>query len=322
MDPSELSIQETLGLFTEINGDLREAPYDVNLIAPQLAWMRTGKQGLKTRFPLQLVSNGYKKRRPGDPTPHRRVEIVEFTCEVAELDPDANFIPQIDLDSDIHGVIEPELPGIVSRARLAPDQELAVTILSNPVTSYDKIQFWQTVPNHPYNPLRPGLGKFANWYLGVPIGRAGITKALDFFVQMRGFDGKIQRKPGKYIGVTTSKDQASRFKKFVQEGIIASDAGTASESTTLRGEIDDVLVYPELGDSSIGGNPKDWYVARVASDKDRPFVVNYPQTPQTYIDGLNPNDVTRVIHRGVRYGWRSVLGCSFLWPQNIVRFRE
>jgi hypothetical protein len=44
--------------------------------------------------------------------------------------------------------------------------------------------------------------------------------------------------------------------------------------------------------------------------------------PQAYIDGLDPSDATRVIHRGARYGWRAILGAGGLWPQNAAFYVE
>ena len=103
--------------------------------------------------------------------------------------------------------------------------------------------------------VRPEIGKFANKFTGRNISRANLTFALDYFTKMRGFDGNIERKPGVINLVVSTKDQASRARKFIQEGVIASDAGTASESTTLQGEFGEVIVFPELGDTTKGGDP-------------------------------------------------------------------
>ena len=321
-DPQVLGNADVLGLFTEVNTELREAPYSQELIAPKIAWVRTGAAGLKTRFPLQMVSNAYVKRAPGEPTPARKVELAEFACEIAELDPDAYFLSNLDLEGDVYNIVKPNLPKILNRAMLSLDQELAAWIVSNAVNVYDGLAMWQTSALHLYNPRRPELGKFANKFINSNISRANLTKALDFFTTMKGFDGNIERKPGVVHLVTSTKDQASRARKFIQEGLIASDAGTASESTTLKDEFGEVLVFPELGDTRIGGNPKNWLAVRVASESDRPFVVNVASMPQAYIDGLNPNDATRVIYRGARYGWRAILGASGLWPQNACLFVE
>lgn len=309
-------------LFTEINAELAEAPYSSELIAPKIAWVRPGAAGLATLFTLQMVSNAYKRRAAGEPTPVSKVELAHFKCEVNELDPDAYFLSTLDLQGDVYGLVKPNLPQILNRAMLAMDQELAYQICANPVTVYDGLAYWQTSALHPYNPMRPELGKFQNKYASSNISRANLTKALDYFTTMKGFDGNIERKPGKIWLIVSTKDQATRARKFIQEGLIASDAGTASENTSLSGEFAGVLVFPELGDASKGGNPKFWMAVRVASDTDRPFVVNAPQMPQAYIDGLSPTDYTRVVYRGARYGWRAILGAGFLWPQNAVLFVE
>jgi len=321
-DPQALGNADVAGLFTEINAELREAPYSTELIAPKIAWVRMGAAGLKTRFPLQMVSNAYVKRAPGEPTPARKVELAEFGCEVAELDPDAYFLSNLDLQGDVYSLVKPNLPQILNRAMLSLDQELAAWIVGNYVNSYDGLAHWQTSALHPYNPRRPEIGKFANKFTGRNITRANLTFALDYFTKMRGFDGNIERKPGVVNLVVSTKDQASRARKFIQEGVIASDAGTASESTTLKGEFGEVIVFPELGDVSKGGDPKNWLAVRAASESDRPFVLNVPSMPEAYIDGLSPSDATRVIHRGARYGWRAILGAGGLWPQNGAFFVE
>ena len=321
-DPQVLGPADVLGLFSEINAELREAPYSTELIAPKIAWVRMGAAGLRTRFPLQMVSNAYVKRAPGEPTPARKVELAEFACEVAELDPDAYHLSNLDLQGDVYNLVKPNLPQILNRAMLSLDQELAAWIVSNAVNSYDGLAHWQTAANHPYNPKRPEIGKFANKFTGRNITRANLTFALDYFTKMRGFDGNIERKPGVINLVVSTKDQASRARKFIQEGVIASDAGTASESTTLKGEFGEVIVFPEIGDTTKGGDPKNWLAVRAASEMDRPFVVNAPKVPQSYIDGLNPSDYSRVVHRGARYGWRATVGAGGLWPQNGVMFVE
>ena len=317
-----LSLQDVQALFTDINAELIEAPYSPELVAPKIAWVRKGATGLVTRFTIQMVSNAYQKRAPGEPTPFKKAEYASFQCEVSELDPDAYFISNLDLEGDVYGIIKPNLPQMLNRAMLCLDQELAAFIVGNPVTVYDHLPYWQTAANHPYNPMRPELGKFQNKFTASDISRANLTKALDYFTTMKGFDGNIERKPGKIWLIVSTKDQATRARKFIQEGLIASDAGTASENTSLSGEFAGVLVFPELGDASKGGNPKFWMAVRVASDTDRPFVVNAPQMPQAYIDGLDPSDATRVIHRGARYGWRAILGAGGLWPQNAAFFVE
>lgn len=317
-----LSLQDVQALFTDINAELIEAPYSPELVAPKIAWVRKGATGLVTRFTIQMVSNAYQKRAPGEPTPFKKAEYANFQCEVSELDPDAYFISNLDLEGDVYGIIKPNLPQMLNRAMLCLDQELAAFIVGNPVTVYDNLPYWQTAANHPYNPLRPELGKFANKFTASDINRANLTKALDYFTRMRGFDGQIERKPGAINIVTSTKDQASRARKFIQEGLIASDAGTASENTTLKDEFGEVIVFPELGDASKGGDPKNWLAVRAASEMDRPFVVNAPKVPQSYIDGLNPSDYSRVVHRGARYGWRATVGAGGLWPQNGVMFVE
>jgi len=320
-DPQVLGNSDVAALFTEINNELREAPFSQKLVAPKIAWVRMGAVGQKTRFPLQMVSNAYVKRAPGEPTPARKVEMAEFQCEVAELDPDAYFISNLDMQGDVYGIVAPNLDKIVDRAMLSLDQELAAWIVGNYVNSYDGLTMWQTAALHPYNPRRPELGKFANKFTKT-ISRASLTFALDYFGKMRGFDGAIERKPGVVHLVVSTKDQATRARKFIQEGVIASDAGTASESTTLQGEFGEVIFFPELGDVSKGGDPKNWLAVRCASESDRPFVLNVPAQPQAYIDGLDPSDATRVIHRGARYGWRAILGAGGLWPQNAAFFVE
>ena len=322
-DPQIISNLADVGnLFNEINAELKEAPYSTSLIAPKIAWIRTGRTGLTTTFSLQMVSNAYNKRRPGVPTPARKVELAHFKCEVAELDPDAYFLTDLDLEGDVYGLISPNLPQVLNRAMLSLDQELAALICGNSVNVYDGLAHWQTAANHFYNPHRAAVGKFANKFTGSNLTRANITKGLDYFALMKGFDGKLERKPGSIYLIVSTKDQETRARKFLQEGIIASDAGTASESTALRGEVAEVLVFPELGDTTIGGDPKNWMMCRVASEMDRPFVINAPRPPMAYIDGLSPSDYTRVVLRGLRYGWRAILGAGFLWPQNACLFVE
>lgn len=311
-------------LFEEINNQLREAPTDQSLVAPKIAWIRSGAMGLTTTFTLQLVSNALADGliKPGEIAKTTLTEYAKFSCSFDEYDPPGYFIAGRDLLGDIYKIMEPNLTAVISRAGIILDQILALWICSNPVTVYDNQQFFVTTDLHPYNPNRPSLGLFRNKYTGVALDRAGLTRAADYFTKMRSYDGKISRKPGKRFIIVNSEDQETRCRKFLQEGLIASDAGTASESTALRGKFDDVLILPEMGDTAIGGNPKYWMAVKVSAENDRPFVLNAPQLPYAYINGLNETDVTRVLQRGVRYGVRACLGASGLFPQQAVLFQE
>ena len=132
-----LSLQDVQALFTDINAELIEAPYSPELVAPKIAWVRKGATGLVTRFTIQMVSNAYQKRAPGEPTPFKKAEYANFQCEVSELDPDAYFISNLDLEGDVYGIIKPNLPQMLNRAMLCLDQELAAFIVGNPVTVYE-----------------------------------------------------------------------------------------------------------------------------------------------------------------------------------------
>lgn len=323
-DAAIITVDQLPDLFRDINTELREAPYDSDLVSPKLAWIRDGAMGLNTTFTLQLVSNALAdgKVKPGEIARSNLAEYAKFSCGFDEYDPPGYFMAGRDLKGDFYGVMEPNLTGALSRANLIFDQLLAIAICSNPVTVYDNLTYFIATVSHPYNPNRPELGKFRNKWTGVALDRAGITRAADYFTSMRSYDGKIQRKRGKRYLVVATEDQETRARKFLQEGLIASDAGTASESTSLRGKFEDVLLLPELGDTSIGGNPKMWLACRVSAENDRPFVINSPERPYTYIDGLNPNDVTRVLKRGVQYGVRACVGAGFLYPQQCVQYFE
>jgi len=323
-DAAIITVDQLPNLFNEINTSLREAPYDSDLIAPKIAWIRDGAMGLVTTFTLQLVSNALAdgKVKPGEIAKSNLAEFAKFSCGFDEYDPPGYFMAARDLLGDFYGVMEPNLTGALSRANLILDQLLALAICSNPVTVYDGLNYFMATVTHPYNPNRPELGKFRNKWTGVALDRAGITRAADWHTSMRSYDGKIQRKPGKRYLVVATEDQESRARKHLNEGLIASDAGTASESTSLKGKYDDVLLFPELGDTTIGGNPKMWLSVKVAAENDRPFVVQAPERPYTYIDGLNPNDTTRVLKRGVQYGVRACVGAGFLYPQACVQYFE
>lgn len=312
-------------LFQEINNELREAPTDPTLVSPKLAWIRTGVMGLETLFTLQLVSNDFLagKKEPGELATTTLTEFAQFSCGFDEYDPPAYFIASRDMKGDIYKIMEPNLTAVVSRAGIALDQLLAQQIVQNPTTVYDGLRYFiASGTGHPYNPNRTGLGRFFNKFTGVNLDRAGLTKCADFFTQMLSYDGNLTRKPGKRYIVVGSEDQETRARKFLQEGIIASDAGNASESTSLKGKFDDVLLLPELHSVKNGGNKKIWLGAKVSAENDRPFVINAPELPYAYQDGLNPNDVTRVLQRGMRYGVRGTLGAGFLYPQQCVWFEE
>lgn len=305
-------------LLTEINSELSQRPLLPTTVAAQVCWQRTGQGtgliGKTTKFTVPFFGNRAKVRSIFEEVPGTQPELARFEVEHQEWAPDAEIIPRYTQLVDLHGIIRDNAPSIMMQAQIEMETQLADLLGKGASTTvpYDNKAFFAT--DHEANPNRPGLATFSNYKTSFDLDYTNLSVALDLLDAAPGPDGNPLSMPGKNIVIVSTGAQESKGRKLLNGDIIASPAGTASESNPLKGRAD-LLKLTQLRAYNSG---KFWCVVRIADAKHRPFIFSQVQSPLMYLEGVDINAHSQALRSIARQGWRSVHGFGYLWPQLAV----
>ena len=317
MNTGIIGLGDVQQLLTEINNELAQRPLLPTTVAQQIAWQRPGSMGEIGKtviFTLPFFGNRAKKRGIYEEVPATQPEVARFSIDHDEWAPDAELIPKFTQAVDIHGVIQNNAPTILMQSQIEMETQLAdlIGLGASTTTIYDNKNFFAT--DHEANPNRPGLATFSNYKTSFDLDYTNLSTALDLLDAVPGPDGNPLSMPGKNVVIVSTGIQEGKARKLLNGDIIASPAGTASESNPLKGRAD-LLKLTRLRAYNSG---KFWAVVRVVSDKHRPFMLSQAMPPQMYIDGLEFDSHSNALRGSARQGWRSVHGLGYLWPHLAV----
>jgi len=333
MDLSIIEFNRIAALRQEINTDLMQMPVSLSTVSSEVCWVRTNMAGGETLFPVKFWGQVAKKRNPFEEVQHVPPEFVNFSAGLDEWAPDGEVIPRGTQLTDLYGLLENSLPQIVAQAQNEYEAHLAELLgfgdqttkgplgVGGGVTQYDGLKHFAT--NKFLNPNRPAVGRFSNLRRNVRLDRAGLIAGFQQLDSVKGPNGRPLRMPGQLLVVVSTEDQYDRaaaelFTKQ-QARPIGANAGAAIDNTpNVQGRAG-LVKLTDLQDMDDG---KGWYVMKIATAQHRPFVLNMKERPQVYIEGMNPNEHSRVTRNLIKYGWRGFWGMGYLWPQLSVKFVE
>jgi len=310
----------------EVNKQLMVRPVARGTVAQQACWVRTNFAGGETIFPVGFWSQTAKKRSPYEEVEHVPPELVNFSCPVWEWAPDGEVIPRGTQVADLYGLFEDRLPQIVVQAQNEYEWHLAELLgfghlstlgplgIGGGNTAYDGTPHFGV--NKPANPNRPLIGNFTNFNNALRLERQGLIKAFQMLEGVPGPDGRPLRMPGELLVIVSNEDQYDRaaaelFTKIRAVPIGAAAGAGVDNTPNVQGRAG-LVKLPDLNSFD---NGKGWYVIKLVSAEHRPFVINLKEAPSTYIEGLSPNEHSRVTRNLIRYGWRGFWGMGYLWPQ-------
>jgi len=313
-----IGLGDVTQLLTEINSELSQRPLLPTTVADQICWVRKGEGlgsiGKTVIFTAPFFGNRAKVRSIFEEVGATQPEIVKFSVEHQEWAPDAELIPRYTQLTDLHGVVRDNAPAIMMQAQIEMETQLADLLGKGSSTTvpFDNKSFFNTA--HEANPNRPGLATFSNYKTSFDLDYTNLSVALDLLDAVPGPDGNPLSMPGKNIVIVSTGAQESKARKLLNGDIIASPAGTASESNPLKGRAD-LLKLTQLRSYNSG---KFWCVLRVAGPKHRPFFFSQVQAPQMYLSGVDIDSHSQVTRSVARQGWKSVHAFGYGWPQLVV----
>lgn len=341
MDFNVTQFNNISALTQQINTDLADRPIAATTVTNAIAWLIggvTAGQGRDVKgvgreiiFPVPFFGNKDKRRSGFEEIGHTPPELVNLKCVVSEWAPDGEMIPRGTQIGDLYGIFLKQLPMIMQMGQntiethtadlLGFGESAAVSTvegIGGGLTDYDNLAHFSTAKL--INPNRPLLGTFSNFNNNLRLDRAGLVTALNAIEKTVGPDGQITTLPGKNIVVVSDEDQLDRAAALLHGtqrvgGTTISVAGApvgvgGTEHNSLIGRAD-LVKLPALANYNSG---KGWYAFRVSGNH-RGVIVAMVQPPQAYIEGLDPNEHSRVTRNVIKYGRKGFWGHGYGWPQ-------
>lgn len=338
LEISAIQFNKIEQLRTDVNLQLNKRPIARGTVTEGLAWRRNGVKGGKTIFPVRFFSNRAKKRNPYEEVKATAQELVNFSHQIDEFAPDAEALPRGTQIADLYGIFDENLPTILAQAANEYDWHLAnflgygqssvVVVTPDGLEvggpqDYDNLPFFHTAKL--INPNRAAVGTFSNYEAAMDLDKKGLLTAFQKLDSVKGPDGKVMRMPGKLLVVVSNEEQYDAASNLLFGAMRAASVGNAaatepnseaqddgdSQGGGLRGRAA-LVKLPDLADFDGG---KGWYVFKICSAEYRPIVCGIAEAPQIYIEGISPNETSRVTRNIIRYGYRGFWGFGYLWPQ-------
>lgn len=314
------TVNDALGLVTEINTQLSERPISPSTVASQVCWYRTSSPsgiGQLTRFTTPFFGNRAKKRSPYEQIGGTLPELATFEARVDEWAPDALFLPRYLQVTDLYGVVKNNGSTLLAQAAIEFETQFAdlIGLMPTTIVPYDGKYAADTA--HECNPNRPGLKTFSNYKTSFDCNATNINVALDLLDAMPGPDGNLLSMPGDNVVIVSTGAQEkialeALFGQMAATKVNPADtAGVSISNAALLGRAK-VLKLTQLR-NYFGG--KGWMVARIAGPEHRPFIFTMAQAPQQYLEGVSVDEHSQVVTGIQRMGWKSVHGFNFGWPQ-------
>lgn len=313
-----VSFNNIPALVQEYNAAFNTRPIAPQSVAAQICWVRSGVKAEETIFPVSFWGNAAQKRSRYEQRKHTPPEVTNFSCPIDEYSPDGESIPKGTLVSDLYGIFEAKLPTIASLGMLEPEYRLAEFLANGNdsvkgVQAYDGLPFFNTAKRSNPNRVLASNNTFSNYNGSLKLDRAGINTVFQALDTVPGPDGRLFRLPGRKIIVVSTEDQYDRASRELFGSIVSQQTGSAvaGVSNTLQGRAD-LIYFPDLSqfDSS-----KAWYVFKIVSNEYRPIVLSQVGPPEIYIEGLTPNEHSRVTRDVILYGWLHFFGIGAGWAQ-------
>lgn len=308
-------ISEVDLLLTEINTDLAQRPIAPNAAHSRLAWCRKeGKVGQRTIFQLPWFGNAWQKKSIYEQTKGTKPAMVSFDVESDMWGPDGELIPALTRACDIYGIVENNIPTMLAQGAVELDRQFGQLIADGVTTKtlYDGKNFFAT--DHEANPNKPGMKTFSNYKVGRALDDAGIVATIEDLEDMPGPDGNLLEMPGDLVIFCSTGAQRRTAKTLMNAGLIPSSVGTATQSNVMQGDAD-VMRLKSLKSK---GSGKYWGIAKICTDKHRPFVFDNPIPMFAYVTGLSINDQLNVTMDASIQGVKGAHGFGYLWPQLCV----
>ena len=319
-----ISTQDLEVLFTSVSTAFNQMTFDEETIVDKITYLNTNAQGKTTVYPFAPVSNKEKVWPEGQPRSY--VSPLVYECKVVHERLDVSGTEEFEstMSYDRYEIIKGSIQGVVERAKRLWDRRLAEFLNLNP-TGFDGSPLFDTA--HPVNPNNAANGTFTNALTGLDLDQAGFATALNALKQIKWFDGNLMNPNdnGLVLVVPTIqlliKARQLIFGSqipFVYGGNTAA-AGASNPFMGMKGMVKDVLLLPELQDSTVQDSDKYWYIFNCSNPAIRPVITSIVKQPTFYYAGLNPNDYQRVDRGSMVYGWDATGGIGVGLPQLAIR---
>lgn len=307
-------------LRTKIDLSLARSPAMEGTLTREIAWVRQGNDvgGGVTIFPIPLFANAAKKRSAYEEVQNTPPVLVNLRAEVSEWAPDGVKIPRGTQLADLYGVFE-SMAGMVLDLASGNQEAETCRVLGEGETIdhvYDNLKFFATTKY--VNPSAQ-KGQYSNYDGALNLDRAGLIKVFDALDAVPGPDGIIRPMPGEIVVAVSNEDQFDRASVYLNGTIRASSAGTASESNgSLKGRAR-LIKAPMLRNYNSG---KGWYAFKVVNGMYRPLMMSVAEPPTLHVEGLNPNEHSRVTRNIINMGWRGFYGVDPAFGQYAYKAVE
>lgn len=315
-----------LDLFQSITAGFGALANRPNPIEEQIARVIEGR-GQRTRVKFSPLQNEPKERQSGEPRKKRRKAWFSVTIDHTALGPDDEFELYDVLASDpdaMRECMDTMLAMIETAPRVWRNLLAKIMGTATAATAYNGVAFINTA--FPVCPGRSDLGNQGNYLPNTKADKAGYTAVLDKFTRMKGHDGQLLHVgERRLVAVVPNDDLLERSLEVLKSPMVAQAVGANAavvipNQKAAAARIQDVILFPELAAYS----NKQVHIVNVASSISRAYCVSKVRQPTPHLQGLNPNDPSRISTYGgtVEWGWDAFGGGGYGLPQEVVVLEE
>lgn len=286
---STVGTQDINVLISAINQRLNAEMPKMDLAYKNIAMVDSTSNAKLQHYPIHIASFNFNKKLAYENQEYSKPVVQDIVV------PGVDYRTPLEMMSlgafdDPYGIIKRQAGDFVRILSRVFDRELAKLINSNGL-AYDGAAFFGL---HNSNPAVPGRPNYTNLLTNTAPNKAGVMAAIKQLQSIVGPDGNLLNPDLNYRDITfvvPSVVQKISLSEVINAGLTAESVGAAaggSTETRLAG-YGNIVVMPELVDTSVPGSDRRWYAIASGFKDSRPaFIVRDYQMPQLRF--VAPND--------------------------------
>ena len=305
-------------LISGVNQQLNSTLKTMELTYRKIARTDSTSNAKTMHYPFE-VSAYYMKPRLAFSTPeYTKPQIVDITVDGQDFETPIRM-QSLGAFDDPYSLVKAAIADSLRSVTKLWDIELAALINRNGL-AYDGRPFFGP---HNSNPAAMGRPDYNNVISGAPPNKTGFLKAFNSLQQRIGYDGNrlfpdVGRRD--VICVVPTEDMKISLAEVLNEGMYPTPVGAgaaASATTHLVGYAQDIVVMPELFDTSVPGSDSRWYMVVTKLDMRPAFIVRDYKQPQFMF--IAPKEYLDYERFATGFVARASGGAGYALPQSIVQ---
>lgn len=286
---SIIGTQDINVLISTINQRLNVEMPKMDLVYKKIAMTDSTNINKYAHYPIHITNFNFTEKLAFENQEYSKPSVNNIVVEGKTFRTPLEMISLAKVD-DPYGIVERQSGDFVRLLTRVYDRELAKLINANGL-AFDSRPFFGS---HSSNASVPGRPDYSNLIVNCPPNKSGVLQAIQKLQSIVGTDGNLLHPTldvTKLTFLVPTIAAKISLAEVINAGLTAEAvaAGAGGSTETRLAGYGNILVMPELNDTSVAGSDRRWYVI-VGDFKDsRPaFIVRDFQLPQLRI--VAPNE--------------------------------